>query len=425
MLLSEAFEKRYGKFDKKDDKEADVKEHDRSTADLLGDEISDIKEEMAAKDSQHRLWEFTNTKCNGIEYLELNPEAIQMMKGESLSAFLNYVFETPSSVDTRHVRRMIPLEQTFHADKKSLETAIEKASRPIMSELFKDEGSVFTYRLEFKSRNNEEIDFDSTLSSLISVLNSIASSLLNSSDNNQKEAKDASSSTSTSVVASQTAKAVWAPQLIIPETITSAPSSSPFSSLQSESSVENPFVLANLNEDEVKSSEISDVPADFGAGWTPSLPSPEKTESSSSSPSDKTESDSSSSVPSEKPNNTASSRVKLNWSNPLYNFIVEVVNTVCGLTVVSHSEWIRSHKWSFDVAKKGKLSMETGSSSASSFSPKEELSTSEEKKEDLENEDVPHKRGRENEDENNESGEDNISQAISFPSKRIITDCDS
>ena len=145
-ILEEHFQLKFGKFEVKDNCiEVTNTNDEASISELLSKEIAEAKKD-AKSSSSTRLWEFTDTKCNGVEFLELHPKAHQMMKGQPLSTFLTSLF-TSSPPQSRHIRRMIPLEDVFQANASNIKAEVKKLAYQTVFDIVQSNG-LFSYKLE-------------------------------------------------------------------------------------------------------------------------------------------------------------------------------------------------------------------------------------------------------------------------------------
>lgn len=153
-ILQERFEKRYGHFNSSNSSEVDVAtddENEPSLTEMLQKEIEDAKKQTNSSSSDEnpiRLWEFTDTKCTGVEFLELNPLAYDMMKKESLTSFLTSIFTSESLPTSRHIRRMIPLEVVFQATAANLKSEVIKLVHNLVYHIVVEEKKQFIYKIE-------------------------------------------------------------------------------------------------------------------------------------------------------------------------------------------------------------------------------------------------------------------------------------
>ncbi|KAK2957182.1 putative tRNA acetyltransferase TAN1 [Blattamonas nauphoetae] len=184
ILLEETFHRKYVPEEEQEKEEEDGNQQ-ASIADLLSAEIADEIQSTQNSNTQGRLWEFTDTKCAGLEYLELNPYNAQQMKNETVVDLVNALFQNRKAsllsgqtghTSSRHIRRMIPLLFVTHADDQSLQTGINEICSPSVQNCV-SEGKPYKYRIEFKRRNSSNLDFDETVSSVGTTLKHLIESI--------------------------------------------------------------------------------------------------------------------------------------------------------------------------------------------------------------------------------------------------------
>ncbi|KAA6371712.1 MAG: hypothetical protein EZS28_032760 [Streblomastix strix] len=75
-ILQEEFERKFGEFCPVQYNVAhpSISDASESISDMLNKELNDQKGGVSISNPKERLWEFTTTKCKGIEYLEIQPK---------------------------------------------------------------------------------------------------------------------------------------------------------------------------------------------------------------------------------------------------------------------------------------------------------------------------------------------------------------
>ena len=147
-LLEESFQKQYGPFnlDSSSAKDVDTQSSDSvSLEDILSQEIAEAKSDNSSKE---RLWEFTDTKCTGVEFLELHPRAYKMLNGRTLSDFLTSIFLSKPPPQSRHIRRMVPLESIFQATPSNLSVEVKRLATNTVIDVVRTKRQTFTFKLE-------------------------------------------------------------------------------------------------------------------------------------------------------------------------------------------------------------------------------------------------------------------------------------